>query len=225
MTYIYLVENIDNNPYKVYIGKSKGKWRENRHKQKYGHNIIYTEIDEVNSLNYKDWEPLETYWIQQFIQWGFEVVNIRKKGGSGPEFWTEEMKTNPERIKKLQKPKPKDFGKKISGPRGPMSEETKQKIKEIKTDKKQPNISKANKGREILWSDKISKSMKEFAPNRNHNPHAQEIIQMDLDGNIIKEYPSALEAGRNLGKSGNSIADCASGRQKTAYGFIWKYKN
>jgi hypothetical protein len=224
MTYIYLIENIDNNPYKVYIGKSKGKWRENRHKQKYGNNIIYTEIDYIESLNRKDWEPLETYWIQQFIQWGFDVTNIRKKGGSGPEFWTEEMKNNPERRKKLQKPKPKNFGEKISGPRGSMSKETKQKIKEIKTGKKQPNISKAHIGREILWADKISKSMKIFAPNRTHNPHAKKIIQMDLNENLIQEYLSASEAGRQIGKNGSSIADCASGRQKTAYGFIWKYK-
>ena len=32
------------------------------------------------------------------------------------------------------------------------------------------------------------------------------------------------EAGKYLNKSGNSIADCASGRQKTAYGFKWKYE-
>jgi group I intron endonuclease len=52
------------------------------------------------------------------------------------------------------------------------------------------------------------------------------IIQYDLNMNQIAEYPSAKEAGDCLGKSGGSIADCActSGRQKTAYGFIWKYK-
>ena len=48
--------------------------------------IIYTILEEVNGLAYKLWEPLETYWIEQFRQWGFEVVNKRKKGGSGPEF-------------------------------------------------------------------------------------------------------------------------------------------
>jgi group I intron endonuclease len=50
------------------------------------------------------------------------------------------------------------------------------------------------------------------------------IIQYDLNMNKIKEYSSAKEARDYLEKKGNSIADCASGRQKTAYGFIWKYK-
>jgi hypothetical protein len=49
-------------------------------------------------------------------------------------------------------------------------------------------------------------------------------FKYDLKNNFIQEFPSAMEAGRALNKSGNSIADCASGRQKTAYGFTWKYK-
>jgi len=42
---------------------------------------------------------------------------------------------------------------------------------------------------------------------------------------MIKEYPSANEAGRSINKQGNQIADCASGRQKTAFGYKWEYKN
>jgi hypothetical protein len=86
------------------------------------------------------------------------------------------------------------------------------------------NISKANKGRVISWKSKISDSLKIFAPNRQHNPHAKPILQYDLQNILIAKYNSAQEAGRCLGnKSGNSIADCASGRQKTAYGYKWQW--
>jgi hypothetical protein len=78
------VTNCYNNPNWVYIGKTKNS-REQPHKLKYGNQIEYTYIDKVNSLNRKEWEPLETYWIQQFIVWGFDVVNKRKVGGSGSE--------------------------------------------------------------------------------------------------------------------------------------------
>jgi hypothetical protein len=91
ITKIYLVTNCFNDPNKVYIGKTKNS-RKNDHKRTYGEQIEYTYIDEVNSLNRKDWEPLETYWIQQFMAWGFEIVNIRKKGGNGPEFQLENTK-------------------------------------------------------------------------------------------------------------------------------------
>jgi hypothetical protein len=83
-TKIYLVENCYGDPNKVYIGKTINS-RKNSHQQTYGKNIIYNELDEIFSSNKKDWEPLETYWIEQFRQWGFEVVNKRKKGGSGSE--------------------------------------------------------------------------------------------------------------------------------------------
>ena len=81
-TKIYLVTNIDNDPNKVYIGKTKDS-RENKHKKIFGSQITYTYIDEVNSLNKEDWEPLETKWIQHYIDLGYDVVNIRRKGGSG----------------------------------------------------------------------------------------------------------------------------------------------
>lgn len=101
ITSIYLIEGIDNSPNKVYIGKTKNpKNRKRAHKTKYGHHIIYSVIDEINSLERKDWEPLESYWIQQFIAWGFEVVN-KNKGGGGVEFRTQ--KTTDLLIPKLNK--------------------------------------------------------------------------------------------------------------------------
>ena len=90
-TKIYLVTNCYNDPNKVYIGKTKCS-RKSSHKKTYGEKIEYIYIDKVNSLDRKDWEPLETYWIEQFRQWGFEIMNKRKKGGSGPEFCTKDVK-------------------------------------------------------------------------------------------------------------------------------------
>ena len=93
ITSIYLIEGIDNSPYKVYIGKTKNpKMREHSHRKIYGDNIIFTVIDSVNSLKYDDWEPLETHWIEHFMQLGYEVINKRKKGGSGPECQTDKAK-------------------------------------------------------------------------------------------------------------------------------------
>lgn len=50
------------------------------------------------------------------------------------------------------------------------------------------------------------------------------IIQYDLDGNFIQEYPSMHEAARCLGLKQGGISMCCRGIAKTAYGFIWKYK-
>jgi len=108
MTKIYLVENIEPGTNKVYIGKTILS-RKSAHRSTYGPQIIYTYIDKILSLNHSDWEPLETYWIEQFKQWGFNVVNKRSKGGSGPEFHKEETKANMRKPKstteKMHKPK------------------------------------------------------------------------------------------------------------------------
>lgn len=53
---------------------------------------------------------------------------------------------------------------------------------------------------------------------------AKPVIQYSLDGKFVAEYFSAMEAGRKNGFSQGGISECCNGRQKTAYGYIWKYK-
>ena len=50
------------------------------------------------------------------------------------------------------------------------------------------------------------------------------ILQLDKQGNIIKEWPSISKASKCLSVSGRShITDCLKGRCKTALGYMWKY--
>ena len=53
-------------------------------------------------------------------------------------------------------------------------------------------------------------------------PNAKKVIQMTIDGTIIAEYPSAMEAERQT--EIKSIHKVCRGDGKTAGGFIWKYK-
>ena len=77
-------------------------------------------------------------------------------------------------------------------------------------------VSKASKGR------KNPKSIKAMILARQKS-----VQQISLDGKLIREYPSIREALYALGiekRDGNITAVCR-GRRKTAYGYIWKYKN
>ena len=47
------------------------------------------------------------------------------------------------------------------------------------------------------------------------------ILQYTLDGEFIKEWSSATDVGREVQ---SHICDCLNGRQKTAYGYLWRYK-
>lgn len=51
------------------------------------------------------------------------------------------------------------------------------------------------------------------------------ILQYDKEGNFIREWASATDFGKSIGKdvSGNIYA-CIKGKQSTAYGYKWKLK-
>ena len=59
------------------------------------------------------------------------------------------------------------------------------------------------------------------------HPASKPIIQYDKDGNFIKEWDSITEAAKELGVNGGNITLVCQEKlhHKTAYGFIWKYKN
>ena len=49
------------------------------------------------------------------------------------------------------------------------------------------------------------------------------VEQYSLDGFLVNTYPSASEAGRETGFAKGHIIDCCNGKQKSAYGYIWRY--
>jgi group I intron endonuclease len=49
--------------------------------------------------------------------------------------------------------------------------------------------------------------------------------QYDLEGNLIKEWNSLMEIQNELKYPNSNISSCCIGKQKTAYGYKWKYKD
>ena len=50
------------------------------------------------------------------------------------------------------------------------------------------------------------------------------VLQFDLTGSFVKEYPSMQEVKRQLGISSSEISMCCNGKIKQSHGYIWKYK-
>ncbi len=201
ITSIYLIEGIDNSPYKVYIGKTKNpKMREYSHKKIYGNHIIFNVIDNTSSLKYNDWEPLETYWIEQFKQWGFEVINKRKKGGSGPECQTDKAR---QKISNANKGNQSFLGQNHSDiTKHKMSIAAKGKPK---SEEHKHNMSKAAKGKPKIF---LSKPVRQYTKQ----------------GILIKTWNSITEASMSLNIFRESIISCCRNRNKSAGGFVWQYK-
>lgn len=224
-TKIYLVSNINNDPKSVYIGKTKNS-RESNHRKTYKGKISYNYIDEVDSLKRKDWEPLETKWIQHYINLGYNVVNIRKKGGSGPEFQTEKSKLK-QSIAMKGKPKPNGFGKHISDiKKGIPNIKNKikpegfgEKLQKPKAEGFGLKISKAKKGKISSKKGKKYGTLKD-ANLKNIN-RKKIVLQIDPSTEkIINEWESRNKAMKTIG-----YGIARSIRIGNIYkNYFWKYK-
>lgn len=51
------------------------------------------------------------------------------------------------------------------------------------------------------------------------------VLQFTKDGEFIQEWKSTRDVERNLGYSNCNISSCCTGKRKSAYNFIWKYKD
>ena len=91
------------------------------------------------------------------------------------------------------------------------SEETKKKISE------------AHKGRHP--SEEVRKKMSEQRRGVLNTKCSKPVIQIDKNTNeVIADFPSMAEVKRQLGFSKGCISCCCRGITKSAYGYIWKYK-
>ena len=65
--------------------------------------------------------------------------------------------------------------------------------------------------------------------NINYGTRTQRIskpvLQFTKDGEFVKEWRSSSEIEMNLGYSKCNISKCCNGRYKSAYDYIWKFKD
>ena len=194
-----------------YIGKGKGKRAYSKQgRSNYWHRIVnkhgYKVVILVNGISEEKAFALEKSFIEQI---GRKNLCNATNGGEGISgyVYSEESK---------QKMSNKSFKH---------TEEYKTKMSKIMTGKKLDENAK----------QKISNSKKgnNFALGLKHSPESvnerkvklhKSILQYDLEGNFIQEFPSTKIAAQALNCFSTGITAALKQRKKTAYGFVWKYK-
>lgn len=82
-------------------------------------------------------------------------------------------------------------------------------------------------GAKLGWCDYSSEKGREHGKEKLKEKIIKDmsipVMQFDLSGNFIKEFPGIQQAQRE--SNINHIWDCLSGKRKTAGGFQWKYSN
>jgi group I intron endonuclease len=193
---------------KIYIGQSKdihSRWKKNYYNLNCKEQIkLYNSLKKHDPKNHI-FEIVEECSSEQLngkeIYWGtfYQVLNpkigLNLRLGDGNGSWGQEIK---DKISKAR------LGMKF-------------------TDEHCINISKSKIG--YVYSEdrdiKIGNSQKGIPkPNTRKS-----VLQYDLQGNFIKEWNSMSEALLFVNNGiGDSIGACCRNKQKTAYGFKWKYK-
>ena len=80
-------------------------------------------------------------------------------------------------------------------------------------------VNNTNFGKKCTESSKLQ--------NRLSQKTRKIVYQYSLKGDLIAEFNSISEAALMLGKKNksSSISNCCNNKTKTAYNFIWKFKN
>ena len=71
-------------------------------------------------------------------------------------------------------------------------------------------------------SEKTKKKMSESQIG-NHSKPTKSVLQYTKEGEFIREWKSATEAGRTLGIYQSSISRCCRGKLKSVGSFVWKF--
>lgn len=206
------------------------------------------EIKILDFCNKNNWEEYEIYWICQMRAWGFDLTN-RHKGGKGYARLTDEQKWNRSQIMKSKMSNPHfklKYKKAHSKYKKPIVQMTltgdlirewsgiKEASRHTKIDSS--SIAKACRGivktagkycwefknekdlikKKVEYSNKAKKNFKKCI-EKSKKP----IVQYSLEGQIIKEWPSAADAERALGIFKTAIYNCCNGSKLSAGGFLW----
>ena len=96
-------------------------------------------------------------------------------------------------------------------------------LNERKNDNRLENLNLMTPKENTNWGTR-NKRIVEKRIGKLNTKASKPVLQYDLEGNLIKEWPSASEIKRQLGYHNSKISECCLGKRKTAYGFIWKFK-
>ena len=91
---------------------------------------------------------------------------------------------------------------------------------EIKTDNRVENLEYCT----TAYNNSFGTRNRRISEKLTNGKLSKEVLQYSLDGTFIKEFPSTREVERQLGYDNGYISKNCSGKCKSAYGYIWKYK-
>lgn len=186
-------------------------------------------------MSISDWVFWEQYWISQFKTWGFKLTN-ETNGGEGTygRIVSDDTKLRMSKAKKGKIPKNIDLLIKSRVKpilqyklNGELIREW-ESVNLVKEKLKINNIELVikrlrNSAGGYIWrykDDELSNDDLNKIKNANMKQQPKIILQIDKNGNIVKEWVGV----NNVSKTYGGVPAVLRGDRKTAGGFHWSYK-
>jgi len=216
---IYIITNVIDN--KVYIGRSKNwKNRLNQHKSelrnnKHGNRHLQNAFNLYKEISFT-FELLEEYeeeFLCSMENWWCNMLDAHNKNrgynidATSPFGKISNSKETREKI-----------GVKTRGRKA--SKQTREKLSIFQ--KTRPRKPYSNETRLKMSNIRIGKKLSKESIDKRSKAVSKPIIQMDMEGNFIREWNSTKEAATFLGIFPSSISNVIQGTVKSTAGFKWK---
>ena len=244
MGYIYVRPNLING--KKYVGQAttkrfkerQNRWNNlnqpyagpaiNNARAKYGIEAFGFEI--LKECDDKELDYWEKYYIKELntkVPNGYNLTD----GGDGVKgcHISEEHKkkiSTKLKGKHLSEEHKKKIGKANKGKK--RSEEYKNNLSVLYrgrsiTEETRKKMSEKAKGRKV--TEETRKKLSENHKGKYNTKCSKPILQINRHTNeVIAEFPSIIQVQRDFGYDNGAISKCCKGKLKSAYNFIWKYK-
>jgi len=169
-------------------------------------NFTVEVIEELEDEEFDQLKEHEKYWIKYYESFDREKGYNLTLGGDGSwgRFHSEETKEKIRQKAKGRKP----------------SEEVRDRMSKSQKQVQRDYSELARISNKKRWSNPDKR--KEASIN---NPNNSPVIQYSRDGEFIKEFRSISEAAREMKGQRQSISKVVTGKHKSAYGYIWRYKD
>lgn len=207
-------------PY-TYMGSGK-IWKRHLKKHNLTQNDIKTEVvletNDLTELISKGIELSKLYNIVESKEW----ANLREESGDGGDTskfidYSDPKRHDPSRSKHL------------NVWLNNVTEEVRKRVLQeriSKVDFKE----RAKKAKENTnwdsWRESIKNRKTDYSfLDKLHEQSKKPIYQLTPTDDIIREFKSSVDAAIELGVNVGAIRHCLVGRNKTAFGYKWKYKN
>lgn len=77
----------------------------------------------------------------------------------------------------------------------------------------------------LEWCDGKYNSNYGTRTQRQSEKLSKSVLQYTKSGKLVREWKSMKDVQRNLNYSQGNISQCCNGKRKSAYNFIWRYKD